>query len=67
MADIPDTSFKLSSHTIHYESPAGNDSPLPAAICSCGWVKRHVNYKVCYRKALKHSKETGHIMLTAKE
>ena len=60
---VPDAVVKLSGHTIHYESPAGNESPLPAAMCSCGWVKRHVRLKTVYLKALQHSRETGHIML----
>lgn len=60
---VPDATVKLTSHTIHYESPSGNASPLPAARCTCGWEKVHANYQVCYRKAFKHSLKTGHVML----
>lgn len=64
---VPDASVKLSSHSIHYESPAGNENPLPAAVCSCGWVKRHARFKTVYQKANDHSRKTGHIMLQRKE
>lgn len=63
---VPDVTTKLTSHTIHYESPAGNTSPLPAAICSCGWVKKHTRYRTLVQKALKHEQETGHMMVRGK-
>lgn len=43
----------------YYESAEGTGG-LPAVICTCGWSKHHLRFKVLGRASEKHWLKTGH-------
>lgn len=49
-----------SAPKVHYQYYEPHTGGLPAVICTCGWKKSHLRFKVLEQASLRHFNKTGH-------